>query len=223
MTQLEKFLVRLAINWRPPFWRQFLTWNSKRQLASVEPASALLYDFEIPDPSRPIPETERGMVGPSGHLIPFVPKAVTANDIIGRKVDEVLPYVGTYGMGGPGFLGLRFESEWLVFAIWGAGEWIRVNDILVEDVYFEGYGRPRPWIFDGVDNLSPNIIGSEVSSFEISKRSMVMSFSNGMSLSIDESPEGRPIFEGNKQKREFFDDDDLRRAVFLSPTTEIWV
>jgi hypothetical protein len=41
--------------------------------------------------------------------------------------------------------------------------------------------------------------------------------------SITESPESRPILEGNKKPRSFERSDDLRRAVFLSPTAEIWV
>ena len=144
-------------------------------------------------------------------------------DVIGRQVDEVTPYVGTYGMGGPGFFGLKLGKEWLVFAIWGAGDWIRVNDIFVEDPYFEKYERPEPWLHDGTDTLSSKLVGTEISSIEIHRHSMAMSFSNGMSLTIDEAPESRPIFEGNKRYREFLEDDDLRKAVFLAPTTELWI
>ncbi len=223
LTRLEKFLVRFAINKRPPFWRQFLAWNSKRQMAHEEPTSSLRYDFQIPDPSRPIPEGERGLVGPSGHLIPFVPQELLPKDVIGRQVDEVTPYVGTYGMGGPGFFGLKLGKEWLVFAIWGAGDWIWVNDIFVEDPYLEKYERPEPWLHDGTDTLSSKLVGTEISSIEIHRHSMAMSFSNGMSLAIDEAPESRPIFEGNKRYREFLEDDDLRKAVFLAPTTELWI
>ena len=189
----------------------------------MEPTSPLRYDFEVPDPSRPIPESDRGAIGPSAHLVPLVPKEVTAEETVGRRVDEVVPYIGTYGMGGTGFFGLRLGKEWLVFAIWGAGEWIRVDDTLVEDYYFEKYKRPRPWMFDGIDDLSPKLVGAEILSFEVQKRSLRMAFSNGMSLTIDESPESRPILEGNKRRREFLEDDDLRKAVFLAPTTEIWV
>ena len=40
---------------------------------------------------------------------------------------------------------------------------------------------------------------------------------------IDADPATRPVFAGNKHPRAFAPDDDLRRAVFLSPTTELWV
>ena len=126
-------------------------------------------------------------------------------------------------MGGAGFLGLRLENEWLVFAIGGAGEWITVDGILVEDFFFENYERPEPWIHNGNDTLSPKLIGAKVVSLRVHERSLEMSFSNGMSLSIDEASEGRPLFEGNKQRREFLAGEDLRKAVFLAPTAEIWI
>jgi hypothetical protein len=62
VSRLEKLFLRLALGGKLPFSRQVLAWNSKRQLASMEPTSSLGSDFEIPDPSRPIPENERGKV-----------------------------------------------------------------------------------------------------------------------------------------------------------------
>ena len=90
----------------------------------MEPAmadSSLIRGYEIPDPTKPIPEEDRGMVGPSGELIPFEPILLEASDVVGRTVDEIVPHVGTYGMGGPGFFGIRLGNEWLTIAIWGAG------------------------------------------------------------------------------------------------------
>jgi hypothetical protein len=126
-------------------------------------------------------------------------------------------------MGGPGFFGLRLGEEWLVVAIWGASEWIVADGVLIQDYFFADYGRPKPWITDEVDNLSPNLVGTKIESLELHQRSMRISFSNGMLLEIGEAAEGRPLLEGNKQPRAFLEDDDLRKAVFLSPTTEIWV
>ncbi len=223
MKLFEKVLLRLALNGRLPFSRQFLAWKTKRQLAATGPTSALCCELEIPDPTRPIPEDERGIVGASAHLIPFVPQVLTARDVIGRRIDEINPHLGTYGMGGPGFLGFRLENEWLVFSIWGAGEWIRVDDCLIADHFFDNHQRPRPWICEGSDALSPKLVGAEVTFLEIRKRSLDMSFSNGMSLKIDDCPDDRPVFEGTKKPRMFLESDDLRKAVFLAPTNEIWV
>ncbi|MGB7321892.1 MAG: hypothetical protein WBC95_10810 [Albidovulum sp.] len=184
--------------------------------------SSLIRGFEIPDPARPIAEVDRGL-GPSGELIPFEPSRLQASQIVGRRVDEIVPYVGTYGMGGPGFFGIRLGNEWLTIAIWGASEWITVDGLLVQDMRFGRYNRPEPWISENGDRLSAALVGSTITAIEIRPRALLMSFSNGLSMSIDESPDNRPIFEGTKQPRRFVDGDDLRDVVFLSPTTEIWV
>lgn len=223
VSRLEKLFLRLALNGRLPFSRQILAWNSKRQLANMEPTSSLGSNFKIPDPSQPIPEDERGLVGPSGPLTPFVPNALSAEQVTGREVNEVLTNVGTYGMGGPGYFGLRLRDEWMVIAVWGASEWIIADGILIKDQFFDNYGRPRPWVTEETDDLSPKLVGAKITAIELEKHSMRISFSNGMSMAIDQSAEDRPIFEGTRRPREFLADDDLRKAVFLSPTAEIWV
>lgn len=48
------------------------------------------------------------------------------------KVTDVCTLFGTYGMGGPGFVGFKLESyfgvRWLVYCIWAADESILVDD-----------------------------------------------------------------------------------------------
>jgi len=97
----------------------------------------LIYEYEIPDPAHPIPESERGMCGPSGQLVKFHPPPVSADEVVGRHIAKVSPNVGTYGMGGPGFFGLCLGDEWLVVAIWGAAEWMLFADRLVADSFYE--------------------------------------------------------------------------------------
>jgi len=223
VSRLERLFLRLALQGKLPFSTQFLAWKSKRQLMTMEPMSSLGSDFEIPDPGRPIPEGERGAFGPSGQLISFVPNALSAEQVTEREVDEISTCIGTYGMGGPGYFGLRLGEEWLVIAVWGAGEWILADGVLVEDGFFDKYGRPRPWITGSCDDLSPRLAGSKITAVELERQHMRISFSNGMSLVIEQSAENRPILEGNKRPRAFLADDDLRKAVFLSPTAEIWV
>jgi hypothetical protein len=51
----------------------------------------------------------------------------------GRNVLEACSCLGSYGMGGPGFLGFHLEKsehspdEWLVLCLWGADEWVRLD------------------------------------------------------------------------------------------------
>lgn len=184
--------------------------------------SSLIRGYEIPDPQRPILERDRKL-GPSAELIPFQPERLHASNVVGRKVDEIRTHLGTYGMGGPGFFGIRLGQEWLTIAIWGAGEWITVDGLLIQDIFFERFNRPEPWISKTGDRLSEVLLGTTITAIEVQPRSLAISFSNGMTMSIKEDASKRPIFEGTKQPRRFVEGDDLRDVVFLSPTAEIWI
>lgn len=49
---------------------------------------------------------------------------------VGRRVIEWSSSLGSYGMGGPGFFGMRlaatpsYSEEWLVLVLWGAAHWL---------------------------------------------------------------------------------------------------
>lgn len=105
--------------------------------------SSLRYKFQIPDPSRPLPG-DLPPWGPHCELIDFEPVPLTPERVVGRTVDEVRTYVGTYGMGGPGFFGLRLGDEWLVVAIWGADSWIEADGRIVADSHWDNQGTPPP-------------------------------------------------------------------------------
>ena len=181
----------------------------------------VIYDYEIPDPDEPIPLIVPW--GPSGRLRPFVPPPISAEQVIGRTVEEICPCIGTYGMGGPGFFGLRLGAEWLVIAVWGAGDWMTARGRCVEDGFHHQHGHPRPWIGGGRDELSVSLVGQRVRSIDVRRHSLRIDFENGFDLTIEEGSDHRPVFEGTKEPRRFTDGDDLRRAVFLAPTSEIWV
>lgn len=199
-------------------YQDFLFWF----LRYARRHSSVRYKFQIPDPEQPIPLEEQKL-GPSGVLMPFKPTLLDFKALQDRPVDEVETIVGTYGMGGPGFFGLRFGEEWLVISIWGASDWILVDGRLVRDHFYERDGRSTPWIHKKDDRLTPYLLGTTITILEIQKHRLTICFSNGAVLEIDDTPERRPIFEGAKQPRMFRRTDDLRDAVFLSPTAEIWV
>ena len=173
MSALERFLLRLALRGRLPFARKFLAWHTQRFITATEPSSALYTEFMIPDPERPIPKEKHGAVGPSAELTSYVPKILALADIVDREVQELSTILGTYGMGGPGFLGLKMDDEWLVIAIWGASEWVTVDDVLIQDHFHNEAVEPAlPWITDDDDRLSPKLIGAKIISLQIEKQSM---------------------------------------------------
>lgn len=179
----------------------------------------LFYKFEIPE----VLGLERDDIAPSAPLKRFEPAPLSSADVVGKSIDQLAPHIGTYGMGGPGFFGFRLDQQWLVVAIWGAGDWVFANNRLVTDLFHAERGRPKPWIGEHGDDLSPLVVGTTVESVHVERRSFELTTSGGVRFAITDSAEARPIFEGSKTPRTFAEDDDLRRAIFLSPTAEIWV
>lgn len=182
----------------------------------------LMKNFQIPA-GRPVPETEQGYFGPSAELVDFKPEPVRESDVVGRPVDGITPSAGTYGMGGPGFFGIRLGDEWLIISIWGAGEWLNLGGRRVMDSHHEQHGSPMPWISSNGDELTPLLLGRVIASISITRTTLEVGFGNDVFLRIEEDGASRPIFQGTKQARAFEEADDLRSAVFLSPTAEIWV
>ena len=183
----------------------------------------LFTTFQIPDPTRPIPEDQQSPCGPSAELMPFKPSPVAPAEIAGRTVDEISSNGGVYGMGGPGFFALRFGETWLVIALWGAGDWLRVNGRLITDMYYDVGGRPPPWISETGDDLSPLLCGRTLVAISVEPHSMQMSFTGGVELTLAASPKDRPVFQGNGQPRAFGAEQDLRQSVFVAPTIELWI
>lgn len=208
----------------------------------------IVKNLQIPDPARPIPPENRGL-GPSGALVDFAPTPISGGDVVGRRVDEVCDHVGTYGMGGPGFFGLRLGHQWLVVAVWGAGEWITAKGRRVEDHSHETDGRPRPWLDcsneERGDDLSPSLVGAQITRLAVGRHEMQMEFSNGFDLTITGAIPGAQVLReefrpslseavtgeelrrraslpGALEPKQLGPEDDLREAVFLSPTTELW-
>ena len=71
--------------------------------------------------------------------------------------------------------------------------------------------------------MSEYLIGKPITKVDIRKHSLTLIFENGFDLSIDEDPANRPVRGGDQTPRAFENKDDLREAVFLSPTTELWI
>lgn len=185
--------------------------------------TTLVSKFQIPDPARPIPEAERSVMGPSAHLKPFYPTLLEPRSIAGRRIDDVTTSAGTYGMGGPGFFALLLGKDWLVISLWGAAAWMTCDSRLIEDLFHKDASRPEPWIGRGIDAFQDHIVGRTIEDIDIAPASLRIALSGGADLAIDADPLTRPLFAGNLQPRAFTADDDLRRAVFLAPTTELWV
>lgn len=163
--------------------------------------------MEVPDPDGAPEGWDGGPLGPSAPLVPFRPEPVEPDEVVGATVRAWTASAGTYGMGGPGFVALDLGGRWLVVTLWGAGSWIRVDDRLLDDV-------PR----DATDVL----VGWEVTGLVVERTWLAIDLTGGHALRLAADPADRPAFPDGRP-RALAPGDDLRTAVVLAPTTEIWV
>jgi len=180
----------------------------------------LVYTYEISDPKQPLSQT--GMGAP-GRLVSFKPPPLDPTKVIGREIVGWIPYAGMYGMGGPGFVGFNLKDEWLVVAVWGAAEWMRLDGRLLQDIFSEKYGRDPGWNSEPEEVWQNLFTGRRFAEFSVERTSLRARLDDGRPLLISDDPNDRPLLEGNGNPREIGADDDLRRVVFLAPTAEIWV
>lgn len=125
-------------------------------------------------------------------------------------------------MGGNGFFGLRLGDEWLVIAIWDSSSWIHLDGKLLEDHETHEQVLPDLHVTHEGEALNAKTIGAKITDFVITRTSLCITLDNGTCLSIEADPNSRPVYPGTGAPRCFLEDDDLRKAVFLSPTGEIW-
>ncbi|MBQ7776441.1 MAG: hypothetical protein IJ379_11040 [Lachnospiraceae bacterium] len=80
---------------------------------------------------------------------PLTIKQFGIENIKGSRILDICTCLGTYGMGGPGFVGIKLEGEfgvrWLVYCIWAAGEHILLDDRVLE-CHPKYADRYKPWI-----------------------------------------------------------------------------
>ena len=101
---------------------------------------------------------------------PTLLRNVSIDKLTGLEVIGVSTHLGTYGMGGAGFFGLLLNnSDFLTYAAWGAGNYVIIDNRVVE-CNPSLYGKTKPWLSDfggneTWDDLTLYISGSIIESF----------------------------------------------------------
>lgn len=96
---------------------------------------------------------------------PILLKDISVDKLIGLEIKQISMCLGTYGMGGAGFFGLLLEnSDFLTYAVWGAGEYIIIDNKVVE-CDPELHYKSNPWLSNyKEENLTTYISGSKIES-----------------------------------------------------------
>lgn len=114
---------------------------------------------------------------------PILLKDTLKEKITGKTILEINSRLGTYGMGGPGFFGLLLESnEYVVYSVWNAGNYVFVNDRIVE-CSLDCYYKAKPWIsnFSNLvwDDLTDYIVGSTIIDYTIGDEACKLQLQKG--------------------------------------------
>lgn len=204
------------------FGKLILRWQSDKFLNETGPHSSLRLDICIPDLSRPLPPEMQGGLGSDHELMPLRMELPSKAELVGSRINGFSSHLGSYGMGGVGILGLQLDDQWLIICLDGAGNWVEYENRMIEDYFYEDYDRGKPWVTDDADEISGKLAGSTIVDFDVQKHSMAIQLDTGSSILIHPDASRRPLFEGTKRERVFLDTDDLRHAITLSPTGELY-
>jgi hypothetical protein len=147
----------------------------------------------------------------------------------GATVLSTSHMLGSYGMGGPGFLGLRLKlpggrSTWVVFTIWAAAEWLTINDDLLADGYFpsEKEELALTWRFRPLSSL----IGLTLTDIRLEHDCAELAFSGAserLVLRLHRDSSGLPVHRGSKQPKVLAASQDVRDAVIISRRGCLWL
>jgi hypothetical protein len=144
-------------------------------------------------------------------------------------VTEISANLGSYGMGGPGFVGLHLRpvdgpAFWLVFTLWGAACWLTLDDDLVSDGYSSDEKRALAgrWHFRPLSDL----VGSKLTEVRLQADEAQFRFKcantfHVLRLRLDASD--LPVHRGSGEHRRLQADQDLRDAVIVTRHARLWV
>lgn len=156
-------------------------------------------------------------------------REVGTQRIIGRWVSEWSPVLGSYGMGGPGFFGLRlsetadFPEEWLVLRLWGAcnwllmdGEWVEAhpNQYHIQEPLYSNFGGDEMW-----DRLKERVVGAQITEVQIEHDYSRFVLTLGLTqytLEIPQDTSRLSLYGGTMEPRVWNPDEDQRDAWIIS-------
>ena len=150
---------------------------------------------------------------------------------IGAMVEETESCFGSYGMGGPGFLGLRMGcakgSEWIVYRLWAAVEWLRLDGRLFSEGMFPKELQAVPK--EKLTNIE-QLHGCILEGWSNNGRELILHFrdpdnSGGRlkNLSLRRDGANIPPWRGNGEKKMLAAHDSLDDVLIVSVKADLWL
>lgn len=172
-----------------------------------------------------------------GKLIPKLSTKGGPKRVIGRTILESCPFLGSYGMGGPGFFGFKLEAkgqykeEWLVLTMWSADSWLLLNGLWLschpdfrkthlDRCYFKKYSS---FFDDQSKQINDVFYGFVIKSFKIGTKSFKMKLINTNENLVLELPSKLSLLSpyGNEEKRKWNNKEKMEDGFIISNTKYI--
>lgn len=126
--------------------------------------------------------------------------------------------LGSYGMGGPGFVGIRLGSSgWLVVRLWGAAGWMRLDGKLLR----EDFSRDERQQHEPLESLQ-SLVGTRFEGVIVSQEELQIRFS-GRSLTLRRDGSDVPVFRGNGQPKVLDPGLDFAELLLFSRRANLWL
>ncbi len=161
---------------------------------------------------------------------PGVPsfRTLTTDAIAGRHIRMASTNVGSYGMGGSGFLGLALDAsetrpaEWLVLCLWGAAEWCLWDGVPIRANEKSGMYEVGTTQFENV------ISGTQLIAACVEDRSCQFCIARAVSgaistLEVPSDTSRLPVYGVSGGRRKLGTEDSLLDAWVLSPSNSLYV
>ena len=154
--------------------------------------------------------------------------------ITGRKITAWSPSLGSYGMGGPGFFGLRLAAndaspdEWLVLRVWGAacwllldGKWIEAhpNQYHVQAPLYSNFGPGEQW-----DLVTDKLVGSVLEAINIEEDALAFQLTGAASHILEMPADSSllSLYGGTMQPR-IWQANENRLDAWVISHGDLWV
>lgn len=192
----------------------------------MEPISSVIYELQVPDFQKQLPQQECGGLLGDYELISLEKQVPDNENCLGKIVKDFSTDLGSYGMGGYGFFGLRLAQSlndiWIVVPIMHSGGMIKIDGHHIGklDLYEDGAEIDYEQWQNDIEEQRNLVKGSAIKMIKIEKSSFRTVLDNGSVICLPDLAES----SGCDQDFGFgfLPDDDLRKAITLSPTDQIF-
>ena len=151
---------------------------------------------------------------------------VPQSDWLDCRVYRTCSFLGSYGMGGPGFLGLRCAKQhrrfWIVFTLWSADSWLTLDGKLLESGLLGG--EKKTFAQRGIVSVD-TIHGGHIRAIEFQPEHLSIQITTGdLTHALELRRDGAtvPPWRGTGGKKKFGNEEKLEDALVVSRRARLW-